>query len=77
MPIPMLSPALGIKQLSPCLMRLKLGSEIMADPLAIALGIAGLLSLGIQATQSLVSFYTAYKDQDTDLAKITQNLNSL
>lgn len=45
--------------------------------LAIASGIAGLLSLGIQVTQSLVNFYTAYKDQDTDLAKTTQNLDNL
>jgi hypothetical protein len=49
----------------------------MADPLAIASGIAGLLSLGIQVTQSLVSFYTTYKDQDTDLTKITHNLDNL
>jgi hypothetical protein len=33
----------------------------MADPLAIASGLAGLLSLGIQVTQSLVLFYTTYK----------------
>lgn len=49
----------------------------MADPLAIASGIAGLLSLGIQVTQSLVNFYNAYKDQDTDLAKVAQNLDRL
>ncbi|KAJ5171628.1 NACHT nucleoside triphosphatase [Penicillium capsulatum] len=49
----------------------------MADPLAIASGIAGLLSLGIQATQSLVNFYTTYKGQDTDLAKVAQNLDNL
>jgi hypothetical protein len=49
----------------------------MADPLAIASGIAGLLSLGIQVTQSLVKFYTAYKDQDTDVAKIIQNIDNL
>ncbi|OQD66307.1 hypothetical protein PENDEC_c049G03279 [Penicillium decumbens] len=49
----------------------------MADPLAVASGIAGLLSLGIQVTQSLVSFYTTYKDQDADLAKVTQNLDNL
>jgi flagellin-specific chaperone FliS len=45
--------------------------------LAIASGIARLLSLGIQVTQSLVNFYTAYKDQDADLAKVTQNLDNL
>ncbi|KAJ5185641.1 NACHT nucleoside triphosphatase [Penicillium cf. griseofulvum] len=49
----------------------------MADPLSIAAGVAGLLSFGIQVTQSLIGFYTAYKDQDSDLAKITENLDSL
>jgi hypothetical protein len=49
----------------------------MADPLSITSGIVGLLSFGIQVTQSLVGFYTAYKDQDTDVAKITQNLDNL
>lgn len=49
----------------------------MADPLAIASGIAGLLSLGIQVTQSLVSFYTTHKDQDTDLGKVARNLDNL
>ncbi|BDD62495.1 hypothetical protein MAP00_007463 [Monascus purpureus] len=45
--------------------------------LSIASGIVGLLSLGIQVTQSLISFYSAYKDQDGDLAKITQNFEDL
>ncbi|KAJ5725195.1 NACHT nucleoside triphosphatase [Penicillium malachiteum] len=49
----------------------------MADPLSIASGIAGLLSLGIQVTQSLVEFYTTYKNQDNDVAKVTQNLDNL
>lgn len=49
----------------------------MADPLSIASGIAGLLSLGIQVTQTLVNFYSSYKDQDTDLANITKNFESL
>jgi ankyrin repeat domain-containing protein 50 len=49
----------------------------MADPLSIASGIAGLLSLGFQVTQSLVAFYSAYKDQDADLSKITRNLENL
>jgi predicted transport protein len=49
----------------------------MADPLSIASGIAGLLSLGIQVTQSLANFYIAYKDQDNNLAKITQNLKNI
>ncbi|EAU37833.1 conserved hypothetical protein [Aspergillus terreus NIH2624] len=49
----------------------------MADPLSIASGTAGLLSLGIQVTQGLVKFYATYKDRDTDLEKITRNLDSL
>ncbi|GES56885.1 hypothetical protein ATETN484_0001009000 [Aspergillus terreus] len=49
----------------------------MTDPLAIASGIAGLLSLGIQVTHGLVKFYATYKDRDTDLEKITRNLASL
>jgi flagellar motility protein MotE (MotC chaperone) len=49
----------------------------MAESLAIPSGIAGLLSLGIQVTQGLVKFYATYKDRDTDLAKITRNLESL
>lgn len=49
----------------------------MADPLSIASGVAGLLSLGIQVTQTLVRFYTTYKDQDNDVAKVTQNLDNL
>lgn len=49
----------------------------MADPISIASGVAGLLSLGIQVAQSLAIFYSAYKDQDADLAKITQNLDDL
>ncbi|KAJ5936936.1 hypothetical protein N7466_003386 [Penicillium verhagenii] len=49
----------------------------MADPLSITSGIAGFLSLGIQVTQSLVDFYTTYKGQDADLAKITSKLDDL
>lgn len=49
----------------------------MADPFSIASGIAGILSLGIQVTQFLVEFYTTYKSQDTDLAKLLQNVDSL
>lgn len=52
-------------------------SITMADPLAIASGVAGLLSLGIQVSQTLVRFYTTYKDQDTDLARVTRSLGNL
>ncbi|KAJ5520152.1 NACHT nucleoside triphosphatase [Penicillium fimorum] len=49
----------------------------MADPLSIASGVAGLLSFGIQVTQTLVEFYSAYKSQTPALAKIILNLESL
>jgi hypothetical protein len=49
----------------------------MSDLLSIAAGIAGFLSLGIQVTQTLVDFYSVYKNQDTDIAKITQNMENL
>lgn len=49
----------------------------MADPLSIAAGIAGFLSLGIHVTQRLVDFYAVYKAQDTNVAKITQNIKGL
>jgi hypothetical protein len=49
----------------------------MSDPLSIAAGIAGFLSLGIQVTQTLADFYSVYKSQDTDIAKITHNMESL
>lgn len=46
----------------------------MADPLSIAAGIAGFLSLGIHVTQTLGGFYAVYKIQDTNVAKVTQNI---
>lgn len=49
----------------------------MAEALSIASGIAGLLSLGIQVTQSLITFYSAYKNRDNDLAKIIRNSEGL
>jgi hypothetical protein len=49
----------------------------MSDPLSIAAGIAGFLSLGLQVTQTLVDFYSVYKNQDADIAKITQNIENL
>ena len=49
----------------------------MADPLSISASIVSLVSLGIQVTGSLVSFYNSYKDQDTDIPRITENLKSL
>ncbi|KXG46054.1 NACHT nucleoside triphosphatase [Penicillium griseofulvum] len=49
----------------------------MADPLSIASGVAGLLSLGIDVTKTLVDFYSAYKDQTPAVAKTMMNLESL
>ncbi|KAL4757668.1 uncharacterized protein BDW70DRAFT_171116 [Aspergillus foveolatus] len=46
----------------------------MAEPLSIASGIAGLLSLGIEVTKNLIDFYSAYKNQASDLMHITRNL---
>lgn len=49
----------------------------MSDPLSIAAGLAGFLSLGIQVTQTLVDFYSVYKNQDTDIANTTQKIETL
>ena len=49
----------------------------MADPLSVSASIAGLVSLGIQVTSSLVKFYTLYKNQDADVGRTTGNLDSL
>ncbi|KAJ5983064.1 hypothetical protein N7481_005163 [Penicillium waksmanii] len=49
----------------------------MSDPLSIAAGIAGFLSLGIQVTQNLVDFYSEYKGQDANIAKFIQNIEIL
>jgi hypothetical protein len=49
----------------------------MGDPLSVAASAAGLLSLGIQVSQSLVSFYLTCKGQDADIERITRNLKSL
>ncbi len=49
----------------------------MGDPLSIAGSVAGLLSLGIQVTQSLVTYYTTYRNQDSHVARITSRLEAL
>lgn len=45
--------------------------------LDVAAGVAGLLSLGIQITQSLVNFYSEYKNQKSDITYTTKKLNRL
>ena len=49
----------------------------MTEPLSVAASVTGLISLGIQVTQSLVDFYNAYKNRDSDLVHITERLESL
>ena len=49
----------------------------MTDPLSVAAGIAGLISLGVKVTQSLVKFYKSYKGLDGDVVRTTANLESL
>lgn len=49
----------------------------MTDPLSVAGSVVGIISLGIQATQSLVEFYAAYKDQKSDVAYTTRKLERL
>ena len=49
----------------------------MGDPLSIVGSVAGLISLGIQVTQSLVDFYTSYEHQHSELAGTIEKLDSL
>ena len=49
----------------------------MADPLTITGTTVGVISLGIQVTQSLVNFYNSYKDQDSDLLRMGERLDGL
>lgn len=49
----------------------------MTNPLSVAAGVAGLVSLGIQVTHSLVDFYNAYAKRDLDLINIIKRLDSL
>jgi ankyrin repeat domain-containing protein 50 len=47
------------------------------DPLSAVAGAAGILSLGIQVTQSLVDFYSAYKSQQSHIAHTVAKLERL
>ena len=49
----------------------------MSDPLSVAASVAGLISLGITVSQSLVDFYNAYKDRDSDLDSTMKRLETL
>ncbi len=49
----------------------------MTDPFSIGAGAAGLISLGIKATESLVKYYSSYKAQDADISHTSEKLESL
>ena len=49
----------------------------MGEPFSILTGVAGLISLGIQVTQSLIKFYSLYKHQDSEIASTTESLESV
>ncbi|KAJ5366755.1 hypothetical protein N7541_000696 [Penicillium brevicompactum] len=45
----------------------------MADPLSVAGSAIGVLAYGMAVTNHLIDYFSAFKQQDTDVAKITQN----
>ncbi|ENH71343.1 hypothetical protein FOC1_g10006201 [Fusarium oxysporum f. sp. cubense race 1] len=47
----------------------------MSDPLSIASGVAGLISLGLTVCDSLHTYFSAIKDRKDDIAIITQSLS--
>jgi ankyrin repeat domain-containing protein 50 len=47
------------------------------DGLSVAASVAGIISLGIQVTQSLIDFYEAYKGQKSNIANTAKNLENL
>ncbi|KAL2803140.1 hypothetical protein BJX63DRAFT_412986 [Aspergillus granulosus] len=49
----------------------------MADPVSIPAGVAGLLSLGIQVSESLIKYYADYKDQDITIRRTTERIETL
>ena len=49
----------------------------MTDPISVTGTVVGVISLGIQVTQSLVSFYNSYKGQHSDLIHTTERLDGL
>ena len=49
----------------------------MADPLSVAGSVVGLISLGIQVTQSLVNFYNSYKGREDDIMHMREKLDGL
>jgi hypothetical protein len=49
----------------------------MADGLSVIASVAGIISLGMQVTQSLVDYYESYKGQKSEVAHTTRKLEHL
>ncbi|EXF79023.1 hypothetical protein CFIO01_05783 [Colletotrichum fioriniae PJ7] len=49
----------------------------MADPLSTAGSVVGIISLGIQVVQSIYKYYSAAKDQHSDIARTLRKLEDL
>lgn len=49
----------------------------MTDPLSVAGSVVGVISLGVQVTQSLVNFYQSYRGQDSALLRMGERLDGL
>lgn len=49
----------------------------MADPISVTGSVVGIISLGIQVTQSLVDFYVTCKSRNSDLAHTARKLEKL
>jgi hypothetical protein len=50
---------------------------IMAEALGVASSIVGIVSLGIQVAQGLLTYYGSWKDQDTDISNMCISIESL
>jgi ankyrin repeat domain-containing protein 50 len=48
----------------------------MGDPLSFAAAATGLVSLGLQTTEYLVKYYTAYRNLDNNLIRIADRLDN-
>src|SRR5947207_11196257 len=49
----------------------------MGDPLSVAASIGGVLSVGIQVCQGLISYYQSYTSSGENVAKTARSLESL
>ena len=49
----------------------------MGDPFSVTASAAGVISLGLQASQALVAYYHAFEAYDQDVAQVLGHLDSL